>query len=461
MHPVTLIALMLLISSAVYYFSIPLTGVMISHSLIAGILAMFLFVGLISLLIGGIFPLLCHFGITEGKSVGVSLSWIYFANIIGATAGPLLTGFVLMNYFTLERNVQIICVLTLFLAAAVWLASPASQKLKNGMAASAVIGVIILFFIQPFAFAGILERLQFKTYFKGKGSFKYIVQNRHGIVTVEKGTTKSHHNDVIYGGGYYDGKFNIDPVSNSNRIRRAYMFSALHRNPEEVLIIGLASGSWARIVGDYPLVKKITMVELNPGYLEVLPYYSHITTILDDPRSTVVVDDGRRWLNRNPDKKFDFILMNNTFHWRDGSTNLLSVEFLRMCKDHLKENGTLYYNSTGCEDILYTAAQVFEHVTKVATFVGASDAPFDQTLEERRTNLLKFSHEGIPVFSGDSVKSSVLENILKRDLSDKAGMLRARTDLFCISDDNMATEYKTGSRKVFQPKNSWGNLLEK
>jgi spermidine synthase len=458
-HPVTLIALMLFISSIFYYLSIPFTGIMISYSLVLGFLTMFASVGLISFLIGGIFPLLCHFGITEKKSVGVSLSWIYFANILGATAGPLLTGFVLMNYFSLERNVQIICILTLVISAAVWITSPASPRLKKGMALSAALGILFLLFAQPYIFDLVLEKLQYKTHYRGKEAFKYLVQNRSGIVSVAAGTGKTHHDDIVYGGGYYDGKFNLDPVTNSNRIRRAYMFSALHRNPEEVLVIGLASGSWAKVTADYPLVKKITIVEINPGYLQVIPYYPHINTLFDDLRSIVYIDDGRRWLNRNPDKKFDFILMNNTFHWREGSTNLLSIEFLKICKNHLKEGGTIYYNSTGCEDVLYTAAQVFRHVTKVATFVGASDAPFDMTEEERRTNLLKFYNEGTPVFSGDSIKASVLENLVSRNLNDRGDNLRKRTDLVCISDDNMATEYKTGIRRIYQPRNSWAGVL--
>ncbi|MEO5571597.1 MAG: fused MFS/spermidine synthase [Bacteroidia bacterium] len=460
-HPVTLIALMLFLSSIVYYISIPFTGFVISHSIILGMFSIFGAVGLISFLIGGIFPLLCHFGITKNKSVGIYLSWIYFANIIGATAGPLLTGFVLMNYFTLEKNVQIICILTLILAAVVSISSPASIRIKSAMVISVALTVAMLFLIQPYAFADILEKLQYKQQFFKKAPFKYSVQNRNGIVTVGQGTEHTYHNDIVYGGGYYDGKFNLDPVSNSNRIRRAYMISALHRNPEEVLVIGLASGSWTRVVGDYPMVKKIAIIEINPGYLKIIPSYPHIASILNDPRSTVYIDDGRRWLSRNPDKKFDFIMINNTFHWRDGSTNLLSVEFLKMCRNHLKDGGVIYFNSTGCEDILFTAAQVFSHVTNVGSFVAASDVPFDQTEDEKRANLLKFHRDGAPVFSTDSANVHVLVNLVRRDLKDKADQLRSRTDLISVSDDNMATEYKTGVRRVYQPKNSWGRIFNK
>ena len=43
-------------------------------------------------LLGSIFPVLCHFGIRSDTAVGLSLSGIYMANILGSTAGPLITG---------------------------------------------------------------------------------------------------------------------------------------------------------------------------------------------------------------------------------------------------------------------------------------------------------------------------------------------------------------------------------
>ena len=40
---------------------------------------------------------------------------------------------------------------------------------------------------------------------------------------------------VIYGHGIYDGRFNLDPVNDSNGITRAYAFATMHRNPKDML----------------------------------------------------------------------------------------------------------------------------------------------------------------------------------------------------------------------------------
>jgi SAM-dependent methyltransferase len=175
--------------------------------------------------------------------------------------------------------------------------------------------------------------------------------------------------------------------------------------------------------------------------------------VLTDPKVTIHFDDGRRWLNRHPEAKFDFILMNTTWHWRNMISNLVSADFLRLCKAHLKPGGVIYYNATGSEDILYTAAREFKHVVKYSTFVAASDAPFDQTPEERRANLLRFVRRdperpgsGTVIFHRDADHRAVLEEMAHAPLPDLGEALRARTDLWLITDDNMATEFKGRNR---------------
>ena len=44
----------------------------------------------------------------------------------------------------------------------------------------------------------------------------------------------------------------------------------------------------------------------------------------------IYVDDGRRWLLAHPSVRYDAIVANTTFNWRDHSTGLLSVEFLTL-----------------------------------------------------------------------------------------------------------------------------------
>jgi spermidine synthase len=444
MHPLPFIAMVLSLSGAAYYVSIPLSAWVLTMSSGLGLLTCYAAVTVVALLIGSVFPVACHQAIRSESATGLLLSLVYFANIVGATAGPLLTGFILLDLYAFEHNIFLLSKITLAIAALVWLACRGWQKACGTIGIAAALAV--LFLVHDGLYARILEKLHYQTDFVHKAPYKYLVQNRTGIIAVEAGPP-----DMVYGGAIYDGRFNTDPVNNANFIRRAYLIAALHPDPKEVLEIGLSSGSWARVVADHAAVEHLTSIEINAGYLDLIGRYSEIASLLDDPKVTLCVDDGRRWLNRHPERKFDFILMNNSFHWRDQATNLLSADFLRICQQHLNPGGVIYFNSTGSEDVVYTAATVFRHVTRYLNFVAAGDTPFAMAPEQRHANLLRFRRDGKLVFDPTIPELRViLDELANSDLEDEAPAYRSRTDLFCITDENMACEYRR-CRKWFPP----------
>src|SRR5947208_3850063 len=102
--------------------------------------------------------------------------------------------------------------------------------------------------------------------------------------------------DILFGGGMYDGNYNVDPYINSNGILRAYFIAGLHPHPRRTLEVGLASGSWSRVLMAYPAIEKHTIVEINPAYLDMMRNYSPQRDLLDNPRIEIAIDDGRRWL---------------------------------------------------------------------------------------------------------------------------------------------------------------------
>jgi spermidine synthase len=444
------IAVVLTLSGLTYYFSIPITARVLVLSERLGLITCYLMVSLIAFLVGAVFPLACHYGIRSGASAGFQISLIYFANILGSMAGPLLTGFVLLNLYSLEQSILYLSLATLLLAWVVWLICSRSVIVRltaTGMIALCLVGLV---FVHDRVYSHILERLQYKESYATKPSFKYVVQNRSGIITVEPAVR-----DIIYGTGIYDGMFSTDPVNNLNGIRRAYMIAAFHPAPEEVLEIGLSSGSWARVVVDHTRVKRLTSVEINPGYLDLIQKYPEIGSISSDPKVTLVVDDGRRWLKRHPDSKFDFILMNTTYHFRDHATNLLSEEFFTLCRNRLKPKGVVYFNTTDSEDAIRTASQVFKYVTRYSNFVAASDSPFSMSPEQKRENLLRFQRNGLPFFRYDVPESQkILDDLVASDTTDVAPSFRSRADFRIITDDNMFTEYKI-TKKWFNYDMGW------
>jgi spermidine synthase len=297
-----------------------------------------------------------------------------------------------------------------------------------------------------------MERFHFLSSFADYTTFRYQEHSRQGIITVlprPKGA------DVFFGGGAYDGDVNTDPENNVNGISRCYMIGSLHRKPSKVLMIGLSTGSWAQVLANYKLIDSLTIIEIQPGYINLIKKYDEISPLLSNPKVKIIIDDGRRWMRRNQNEKFDFIVMNTTFHWREHSTNLLSVEFLRMAKKHLNEKGVMYWNTTGSKDVMYTAAHAFGYVTSVANFAAASDSPFDMSKAEREKNYPYFFRNSLPAFEKNDSTRIIRNKLINAELPVLRDSL-LRQNFWLITEDNMASEYKSGLwSRIIKFKNSF------
>ena len=74
----------------------------------------------------------------------------------------------------------------------------------------------------------------------------------------------------------------------------------MHPLPKHVLMIGLASGSWAQVIANDKDVEDETIVEINPGYLPLIGKQPEVESLLRNPKVHIVIDDGRRWLVAHP-----------------------------------------------------------------------------------------------------------------------------------------------------------------
>jgi SAM-dependent methyltransferase len=358
------LAVMVAAGGLLFFLMMPLGAWIHGYFEGLGLFVLLIGTGLTSFAMGGVFPLLCASGVREGEGSGHGVSRVIVANVIGATAGPLLTGFVLLEIETLQHNILILAVACLGMAGILW-AKGGPRSARTGYFALTALAMMIA---QPKLYNLFLERLHF-----GAGGYEpgyqYVVQGRGAIVGVWPSLRE-------YGDGLYDGGFFMDPVANENMITRAYFVTALHPKPRRVLEIGLGTGSWARVLANNPATDSLTIVELNHEYVRMMYHFPDVASVLKEPKVSLAFDDGRRWMVRHPDVRFDAIVVNGTWHWRSGATHILSREFLEEAKRHLAPGGVVFWNTTGSLDVIYTATGVFKHVTRYLNFVAGSDSPF-------------------------------------------------------------------------------------
>jgi spermidine synthase len=312
-----------------------------------------------------------------------------------------------------------------------------------------VAGALAALALPPLA-SGALERLTWKADASERPPFTRVVENRSGIIAVDAGGT-------VFGHGMYDGRFNVDPVRDTNGIARAYALSLFHPAPREVLVIGLSSGSWAQVIASHPQVESVTIVEINPGYAGLVAAEPAVASVLANPRVRLVVDDGRRWLRANPGRRFDAIVSNTTYHFRSNASALLSTEFLALARDHLAPGGVLLYNTTGSARVQRTGCLAFPHGLRFSNQLVVSDAPLDLDARRWRRVLEAYRIDGRPVLDPSRAEDRLaLERLVSlaapvrpaaRTAADAPlepceAILARTAGREPVTDDNMGTEWR-------------------
>lgn len=417
----------------VWYVSFPLIAEATAFAgKYAGLLLGLFLTGLVAFLCGGIFPVLCHLlQVRTRESAGNVVGKLYFANVMGATIGPLLTGFILFEYYSLQLSIFIIGILTtlilLFLAARSHLA----RRHQYGVFFLCLCLTALGYGLHASAYDRFFETLQFGT--KSPLPFEAFNSNRNGIIGVR--------NMAVFGNGAYDGTMNLDPAHDTNGIKRAYAIPTFHPNPKQVLLIGVSGGSWTQAMTFYQPLEQITAVEINKGYRDIIGQYPSHADMLHHPKVRWVIDDGRRWIKNHPQQTFDVIVMNTIYHWRSNATNMLSKEFFELCRQRLNPGGYVFINNTGAKEVAYTAAQVFDYVSVAfdGAMVIAGDRPPEVSRKEKIHNLRQFIYpDGQPVFKNDDLLNAMAD----RTFPDQKKAILSQDDLWVITDDNMATEFK-------------------
>ncbi len=402
-------------------------------------------------LLGAILPLVAHFGIAPDGRAGQRLSYVYLANIIGSSAGSLLTGFVFFDIWPLRTTGLAVALVGLALVGALVLLSDLGGARRSQYLVASGVVAVLLVALTPRAYDRIWERLLYKENFRDDTKFAEIIETKSGVITVTQDGT-------VYGGGAYDGRFNTSIRSDRNGIMRAYGIGAMHAAPKRILMIGLASGSWARVLQHLPGLEHLTIVEINPGYTQLIEAHPEVRGVLHDSKVEVVIDDGRRWLNRHPHERFDVIVMNTTWHWRAHITDLLSTEFMTLARAHMELGGLFYFNSTSSDDVQKTAATVFPFALRVYNFMAVSDSPlaFDKSRWER--TLKTFAIDGVPAIDrGSESGQKFFDDLVTyadtinaapeaEGLESRDSVLTRTRSATVITDDNMAAEW----RRVFR-----------
>jgi spermidine synthase len=162
----------------------------------------------------------------------------------------------------------------------------------------------------------------------------------HRILVTEDGANRY----LRFDNSYQSGMKIDDPYTTVFGYEDAMHVGLAYRpSTKRVLVVGLGGGSIPkRIWRDFPGIT-VDTVEIDK---EVVNVARRFFALPDDPRLRTHVDDGRQWLLKNDEERFDIIFI-DAFYSDSIPAHLATQEFLALAKSRLKLGGLIVTNVIG------------------------------------------------------------------------------------------------------------------
>jgi spermidine synthase len=115
----------------------------------------------------------------------------------------------------------------------------------------------------------------------------------------------------------------------------------LAKRQENALVICFGTGTTAGAVAAHPGVKRLEVAEVSRAVLDLAPWFKDANRgVLDDPRTRVLVDDGRdALLLHQPD--LDLITLEPLMPYSPAGLPFYTREFYGLARDRLREGGVV------------------------------------------------------------------------------------------------------------------------
>jgi Flp pilus assembly protein TadD len=181
-----------------------------------------------------------------------------------------------------------------------------------------------------------------------------------------------------------------DSPDNLTQRLLAHVPLLLHSAPKDVLVIGLGSGVTLGSALQHP-IRRADTVEISPEVVEASRFFQEANrNALADPRSHLMLLDGRTWLTAGP-RSYDVIISEPSNPWQTGNANLFTREHFLAARARLNPGGILcqwlpYYRMPEAD--FRAAIKTFQDVFPQAMlWISGSDTLMIGSLETLRPDV--------------------------------------------------------------------------
>lgn len=417
-----------------------------------------------ALLMGITFPFLVRAAADHSAELGSPVGRLYGWNTVGAIVGASAGGLLLLPALHVTGALLVAVSLNLLAALIALLRTGILDRSKQAIGGVAWAGLVALLFVFPPPWDALLMTA---------GMYKYVSdlhpeeRSREGIIdfavtpyellfyeeglssVVTVARSRSSGNIWLANNGKVDASTNVDMPT---QVLVAHLPFAFMPEPENVMVIGLASGITAGSVVRHSTPSRIDIIELEPAIVRASQAFNeHNNRPLDDPRVTLFANDGRNHTNLVAPQTYDLVVSEPSNPWQTGVSNLFTREYLELGKSRLTEGGVwaqwvqMYGMDTDdLRSLLGTFTDVYAHVALFSTIEDAdlvligSDAPLQLDVEQMRR---MFALDAAVADDLAAIDCPDAEDLLARLQMTRDGLREFAGDVERNTDDNMRIEF--------------------
>ncbi len=294
-----------------------------------------------TLAFGAAFPFAVATAAGRDEAVTENLGRIYAVNTVGAIAGALLSGFVLVPQIGLHLTIRLVALVVGATALAILVFAARSRGRLVG------IGFAVFVLAAGFALP------QWDRLLLSSGAYKYAAAMRGPsletalaageLLSYREGATATVAVRRLAGtvSLAIDGKVDASNAGDMLTQRLlAHVPLLLHPAPKRVAILGLGSGVTLGSALKHPL-EAATVLEISPEVVDASRFFDvENHNALADPRTRLIVGDGRTHLMLGRES-YDVIVSEPSNPWMAGIASLFTREFFEGAKARLAPGGML------------------------------------------------------------------------------------------------------------------------
>lgn len=303
-----------------------------------------------------------------GETVGSA----YSANAVGTIAGAFLGGFVILPALGIQRTILTGAALNLLVGVVLLVRlAPRARWWAAGAAAAGVAAMLLVPRFDPVTLssgsylyaAGLRQEMGGATLKEMLGQEYKILMHREGLSSTITVKESAGGDRTLAINGKVDASDAKDMVT---QLLSGHLTALLHPEPRDAAVIGLATGVTMNSVAQYPSIRSIDCIEIDPEMAQACRMFDHVNgRILDDPRVHLIIQDGRNHLTLT-DKQYDIIFSEPSNPWVAGIASLYTQEFLQACRDRLRPGGRMClwvhvygFDVHAIQSMMHTFAEVF------------------------------------------------------------------------------------------------------